>query len=141
MSVIRFSRRDRGLTLTEVLVAVVIVSVLAAIAYPSYSAQIGKSRRADAKQALVELAQRLERFYTENSTYVGATLGSGGIYSSTSAGGYYSLTIPTQTATAFSITAAPAGTQVGDACGTYGYDQVGNKTVNGASLSATECWR
>ncbi len=134
-------RAARGLTLTEVLIALVIVSLLAAIAYPSYSAQITKSRRADAKQALVELAQRLERFYTENSTYVGATLGSGGIYSSTSAGGYYSLAIPTQTATAFSISAAPAGTQAGDECGTYGYDQVGIKSVSGASLSATECWR
>lgn len=133
--------RARGLTMIEVMIALVIVGILAAIAYPSYSASIVKSRRADAKQALVELAQRLERFYSENSTYLGATLGGGGIYASTSAGGYYTLAIPTQTATAFTITATPTGNQSSDACGTFGYDQVGAKTVSGGSLSAAVCWQ
>lgn len=137
----RAFRRARGLTLIEVMVTLVIVGILTAIAYPSYSAQVGKGRRADAKQALVELAQRLERFYSENSTYLGATLGAGGIYATASAGGYYTLAIATQTATAFTVTATPTGNQASDACGTFSFDQAGNRTVSGGSLSATVCWQ
>ena len=132
--------RRRGFTLIEVLVVLVVISLLSAIAYPSYSAQIAKSRRSDAKQALVELAQRLERFYSERSTFVGATLGAGGIYGTSSAGGYYTLTIATQTAGAFSITATPTGSQAGDACGSFSYDQGGTKGVSSASLPVSSCW-
>ena len=140
MTASRFPIRRRGFTLIEVLTVVVVVGLLAAVAYPSYSSQIVKSRRADAKQALVELAQKLERFYTENSTFVGASLGSSGIYGTTSAGGYYSLAISTQTASGYTITATPTGMQAGDACGSFGYDQAGNKTVSGGSLTASACW-
>ena len=122
------------------MVALVVVGILAAVAYPSYTAQIAKGRRADAKQALVELGQKLERFYSERGTYVGATLGATGIYANTSTGGYYTLAISTQTAAVFTITATPAGRQVGDACGTYGYNQAGDKVVAGGALTAANCW-
>jgi type IV pilus assembly protein PilE len=130
----------RGFTLIEVMIVLIVIGILAALAYPSYSAQIVKSRRSDAKQALVELAQKLERYYTETGTYVGATLGAGGIYGANSAGGYYSLAITAQTANGFTITATPTGKQVGDACGSFGYDQAGSRTVSGGSLSAASCW-
>ncbi len=132
--------RARGFTLLELMIALVVIGILAAIAYPSYSAQIVKSRRSDAKQALVELAQKLERYYSERGTYVGAAIGAGGIYAATSGGGYYNLAIASQTANGFTITAAPAGKQAGDACGSFGYDQAGNRTVNGGSLDAAACW-
>ena len=140
MSPARAPRRRRGFTLIELMVVLVIIVLLSAVAYPSYSSQITKSRRSDAKQALVELAQKLERYYSERSTYAGATLGAGGIYSATSPAGYYALSIVTQTASGFTISAAPAGTQTGDACGSFGYDQAGNKSVSGGSLSVSSCW-
>lgn len=132
--------RRRGFTLIEMMIVVVVISLLSAIAYPSYSAQIVKSRRSDAKQALVELAQKLERYYSEQGTYASATIGATGIYGAASPGGYYTLSIPTQTASGFTIRATPTGAQTGDACGSFGYDQAGNRTVSGGSLSASSCW-
>ncbi len=131
--------RQRGFTLVEMLVVVAMVAILGAVAYPSYLAQITKGRRADAKQALVELAQKLERFYTERGTYAGATLGGSGLYASTSPGGYYSLVITSQTADGFTITAAPLGSQTSDSCGTLGYNQIGDRSVS-AGASVAQCW-
>ena len=130
----------RGFTLIEMMVVLVVIGLLAAVAYPSYSAQIAKGRRADAKQSLIELAQKLERFYTERSTYAGATLGGAGIYPSSSVGGYYTLAIATQTAAGFTLTATPTGKQTGDACGSFGYNQAGDKVVAGGSLTTASCW-
>jgi type IV pilus assembly protein PilE len=62
-------RTHRGFTLIELLIVVAIIGILAAIAYPSYRDQIVKSRRADAKAVLMEAAQFMERFYTENGRY------------------------------------------------------------------------
>ena len=131
--------RHSGFTLVEMLVVVAMVAILGAVAYPSYVSQVTKGRRADAKQALVELAQKLERFYTERGTYAGATLGSTGVYASTSPAGYYTLAITSQTADGFTITAAPQGSQASDSCGTLGYNQIGDRSV-GTGATVAQCW-
>lgn len=134
------NRWGRGLTLIELMIVVAVVGILAAVAYPSYRGVMAKSRRSDARAALLDLAQRMERQYTERSTYAAATLGGTGIYPSTSPQGYYTMSITAQTATAFTIKATPTGSQSGDACGTFQYDQAGVKAVSGGSLGATSCW-
>lgn len=133
----------RGFTLIEMAIVLVVVALLATMAYPSYSAHVARSRRADAKQSLLELAQRLERYYTERGTYAGATLGgSTGIYATSSPAGFYTLAINTQTADAFSITATPTGKQSGDACAAFGYNHLGEQSVGAtATLSAGKCWQ
>src|SRR5690242_20333581 len=55
--------RARGFTLIELMVAVVIISILVAVAYPAYQDQINRSRRAEGKAALLKAAQLLERNY------------------------------------------------------------------------------
>jgi len=135
--------KPRGFTLIELMIAVVVVGILAKIAFGSYSASVQKSRRADAKAALMEISQQLERYYTQQNTYATATLGSGGIYSSTSKNGYYTLAVPAAslTASAYRITATPVGAQTGDACGTFMLDEQGNQSVSGGSVTdATQCW-
>ena len=130
-----------GFTLIELMITVAVVAILAGVAYPSYRDMISKGRRADGKSAMLDVAQRMERYYTERSTYVGASLGAGGIYAATSAQGYYTLAISAQSASAFSLTATPTGAQASDACGTYGYNQAGTKSVGGAAtLSSATCW-
>ena len=69
--------RTTGFTLIELMVTVLIVSVLVAIAVPSYIDKVRKSRRTDAKTALLDLAGREERFYNTNNTYSIAAAGSG----------------------------------------------------------------
>ena len=62
--------RSRGFTLMEVMMVVVIVAILAAIAYPSYQEQVRKSRRSDAKQALMDAVNRQEQYILDHSTYL-----------------------------------------------------------------------
>ena len=58
-----------GFTLIELMITVVIATVLITIAIPAYNGEIRKSRRTDAKTALLDLAGREERFYNTNNTY------------------------------------------------------------------------
>jgi prepilin-type N-terminal cleavage/methylation domain-containing protein len=61
--------RVGGFTLIELLIVVAIMSLIAAVAIPSYSNQIRKNNRAVAKSRLAQASQLLERFYSDNSTY------------------------------------------------------------------------
>lgn len=64
-----------GFTLIELMVALAIVGVLAAIAIRSYQAHLTKTRRYAAQTCLMEQAQYMERYYTTNNmTYVGSAL-------------------------------------------------------------------
>ena len=56
----------------ELMIAVAIVGILAAIAVPSYQDSMRKSRRADAKAALMSFANGMERRFTETNTYCNA---------------------------------------------------------------------
>jgi len=92
-----FKRADsRGFTLIELMVVVVIVSILMAIAIPSYKNSIRKSRRTDAKTALLDLAGREERYNSTNGSYTNAAANLG--YASWGipiGSGYYTIAAPT----------------------------------------------
>jgi type IV pilus assembly protein PilE len=133
-------RQGRGFTLVEVMIAVAVIGILTAVALPSYRQHVANSRRADARAAILSLAQLMERWYTERGTYVGATVGASGIYPSASPQGYYTMSISAQDATTFTISAAPAGAQTGDACGSYTYTQAGTRGVSGGSRTVAQCW-
>lgn len=60
---------QQGFTLVEIVVVIAIIAGLAAIALPSYTEQVRKSRRADAKVALTSLAQAQENFHADYPTY------------------------------------------------------------------------
>jgi len=58
-----------GFTLIEVLVAMAIVGILAAIALPSYTEYVNRGRRAEGRTALNEVLQQQERFFAANNRY------------------------------------------------------------------------
>ncbi len=63
------SRRTRGFTLIELMITVVVIGILAAIAMPIYLNQVREARRTEARNALLELASREERYFATNSQY------------------------------------------------------------------------
>ncbi|MFO1277431.1 MAG: type IV pilin protein [Sphaerotilus natans] len=133
-------RRARGFTLIELVIVIAVVGVLAGIALPAYREQVASARRADAKSTLVDLAQRMERVYTEQGTYAGVRLGPGGLYPAQTPQGHYTLSIVSQDAAGFRLRAVRTGVQLGDACGDYTYDQAGNRGIENSARSVAKCW-
>ena len=134
-----------GLTLIEVLIVVAILGIIAAIAIPSYTKYITSSRRADGQVALLEAAQRMERFFTNNNTYVGATIGDGAndLIFETSEREYYELSFSppdngvNPSARAFKIRATAQNEQLKDTdCEYMEIDHLGRKT----SHPSDSCW-
>lgn len=138
-------KKTAGFTLIELMVAVIIVGILATIAYPSYMDSIRKSRRADAKAALSNAAQALERHFTEKNTYLNASLGdsTGSIFPDHTPvdrdhnSAYYILSITNQGADTYSLNATPTGAMASDSCGVLTLDHLGQK---GSALPITQCW-
>lgn len=113
----RAVRRVDGFTLIELMIVVAIVGILAAIAYPAYQDQVRKTRRADAQGALVELAQFMERVYTQNNTYKPG--GADPVLPFTEAPKdgttkYYNLGFQANAGASYTLRATPKGAQVGD---------------------------
>lgn len=138
----------RGMTLIELMIVVAILGIIAAIGYPSYLDHVKKTRRAEGMGELLELANRLERHYSDIGTYDqtdGSDMTAATIYRDTTAGGYYTLSIAAGTNNVtFTASAAPTskGQQNTDKCGTFTVNAQGTKTVSGGSLSAAACnWR
>ncbi len=142
----------RGFTLIEVMIVVAIIAVISAVAYPSYQSYILRAHRTDAKAALSNAAQRMERFYTEKLTFNAASLGTAttDIAATTSLDKYYTIgfdTAPTSgtacsatattssVANAYRLCATPTGTQANDSCGIFSLDNSGIKLPTTA-----KCW-
>lgn len=98
------SRRS-GFTLVELMIAVVVIGILLAVAYPTFIDSIRKGRRSEAFTALAALQQAQERWRSNNPSYAGApsTLS---LNATTTPGGYYTLTIGNNTDVGYDATAA-----------------------------------
>lgn len=143
MSALPNSSAQRGFTLIELMIAVAMVGILVAVALPTYNSVIQKSRRTEAKAALLDLASRQEKFYSINNKYsaTASDLGYSALPANTESG-FYSLSI-TADNTSYTAKATPQGNQAKDSqCYGFAIDGVGKKSnfsKTGAVLTG-DCW-
>lgn len=140
--------RARGFSLIELMVVLVIITIIAAIAIPTYNRYTFRAHRADGQSMLLNIATAEERYYSTFNKYGSLTdIG----YSASplvSDNLYYSgtVTLPAGgSAQSFTATATPMGVQVGDNtwCGTLTINSAGVKTPGLASASSNSngnCW-
>lgn len=121
---------QKGFTLTELMIAVAIIGILASIALPSYTEYIIRSNRAAAKSEILAIANREEQFLLANRAYVGKTaLEASGYSLPAGVAAKYTYTVVADNAAApptFTITFTPTGSQAGD--GNLALNSAGVKT-------------
>jgi type IV pilus assembly protein PilE len=142
----------KGFTLVELMVAVLVGAILVSIATPIYMNQIRKSRRTEARTALLDLASREERYMSANNAYTNtaANLGYTAL-PATIGSGYYTLTVAAPVAAtaalpaSFSATATPIagkGQDKDPMCVSFTVDSTGKtSSLNSAATDTTSsCW-
>lgn len=155
--------RARGFTLIELVVAMLIISVLAAIAIPSYTGYLNRSKRAAAKAVLTDTANQLERNYTTFGCYNktssavcqtqagGSDFALGSVVAPADGRASYAVTVAfAGNGQQFSLRATPCGTAgtcpagseafVDAECGVLQLTQAGARTSTG-SAPVGACWQ
>ena len=135
------NKSNRGFTLIELMIVVAILAILATWGYSSYRDTILKSHRSEGLGELLTIADKLERYYADQGTYIGATVGASAnaVHALSSENGYYNFSITGADAIQFTIAAAPQGGQTDDTkCGTFTLTSQGTRTASGTH--ADKCW-
>lgn len=132
-------KSQRGVTLMELLIVVVIIGILSAIAYPNYQQYSARAKRTEAKAALLQIATNQERFYLQNNTYttdmrnLGFDTATNHLTDSES----YRVSVTAADPNDFSATATwQMGGDEENRCNTFTIDGRGAKT----SGPYTDCW-
>ena len=152
-------RRARGFTLIEMMITVVIIAILAAIALPAYNDYVTRSRRADGRAALSELASAQESFRSKCPGYAdvfgdtcGVDLNGDGdaadanetvtfLGTSASPDDYYSVAISAATTTTWGASATPQGDQAGDtACDSAAEFAINQNGPVETTAAQRTCW-
>jgi len=133
-------KRANGFTLVELLIVVAIIGIIAAIAVPQYADYVTRSKLAEATATLSEQRVKLEQYFQDNRTYVGAC--APGTVAPLPTGRYFTYTRPTLTATTFSMVATGIAGQ-GTGSFIFTLDQANARATTGVATGWTtnaNCW-
>lgn len=141
---------SKGFTLVELMISIAIIAVITAIAIPSYSGHMVKTRRATASSCLLELSQVFERGFIAGNTFnidvdgdgsaegTDETLGGECVNNLTT---HYDFKVESISKTQYTLTAEPRPAQYDPACESMSLNQKGELTVSSdAEQSAKVCW-
>ena len=147
-------KKSKGFTITELVITMAIIGILAAVIVPMYTNHIRRARRSDAKVALEDVRAMEEQFRAENGGYTLNPVdlvsfgwpNGGGVYNA----GYYTIALQDNGANpapnGFIAQAMPqAGTvqwnRDGGANGWLRIDEEGNKTSGGGPSGTEDLWK
>lgn len=121
----------RGFNLIELMIVMALMAILLTLAYPNYQRYLRSAKRARAEVELLRLSERMQEYYSEHESYLGASLSEFGIDTSES----YQFKISELEAQEYLISAAPLGSQKEDNCGNLSINGIGRRGAR-----QKNCW-
>lgn len=138
--------QNRGFTLLEMLIVLLIAGILLSFAFPSYQTYWTRAHRLEGQMGLLDLANQMELYYAKYGTYTDAVIGSGTEHDvmseSLTTEGWYKLVIQSASATHFNLQAIPQNTQAQQdtLCQTLQFNDQGIQSIVGGTGAWAECW-
>jgi type IV pilus assembly protein PilE len=129
--------KHQGFSLLELVITLACIAVLSSMAWPSYQQYVMRSQRVNARTALLQAAVWLERSASANGNYPDHAQVPANVLRVP--GQQYQLQIQSS-AQSYVLSAIPLGAQASDACGVFTLNQLGERGVQGAQLTAALCW-
>lgn len=131
-----------GFSLIEVMIVVVIVGILATVAIPGYQRYVIQANRTAATACLTEMAQFMERTYTQNMTYAPVGIGIPAIGCVNELGQRYTFSLANLGRRTYTLSAVPTALQNDADCGTLTLNQAGQKGALGGIDAdvVRQCW-
>lgn len=144
-------RRQKGVTLLELMIVVVIIAIISTFAYPSYTQFVLRAKRTAGTSMLLQIADRQQQFFMDNKRfaanltrlgYPGNTVmidEEGAVVVDASADRIYNISVSAATATTYTLTAAPQLVQASKdtKCGSLTLNNAG---VKGHGGTGGDCW-
>lgn len=143
----KMKTRQVGFTLIELMIVVTLISIFALIAVPSYQSYVQRATRAEARTAMLDLAQLEERYLTSNNVYLqvdaapaaGPATGWKNFSGNDLASRKYNVGVAiTNFGAAFTITATPANGFSDSTCGSL---TLTSQNVKGSDGPVDTCWK
>lgn len=146
----RSLKRTRGWTLTELLMVLATMAILAALTWPSYTQYVHRGYRAEARSALLEAQHFMERHYTAHGRYSAAgTWGSSAMAPALpqrlqripNQSTRYVLSVSQVSADSYTLSATPTGSMATDKCAALTLSHTSVRSTTSLVATAAECWR